>query len=168
MFGTLRFRNWKLIFYREYFTYNEKAVGFFFIFLLLSLLISLFCYLSVDPIKSCLYLVLSLILITPYLSMLNEVWYSYFICIIFLRGIFVILVYFTRISKYIFHKLSFSFLVFFGLFFIPFILFKYSLTLNYLYYKSFFYLFIFLLINLIYFINFSSYFLNYRGALRKA
>ena len=137
-------------------------------FVFLSLFISLLCYLSIDPIKSCLYLVLSLILLTPYLSLINEVWYSYFICMIFLRGIFVILVYFTRISKYIFHKLSLGFFIMLGLFFIPRIYISFYMTLNSLYFKNFVFLFLFLLINLIYFINFSSYFLNYRGALRKA
>lgn len=126
------------------------------------------CYLSIDPIKRCLYLVLSLILITPYLSIINEVWYRYFVCIIFLRGIFVILVYFTRMSKYIFHKLNLSILIIMGGFFIPYLFISYFLTLNSLYFKDYYILFFFLLISLIYFINFSSYFLNYRGALRKA
>ena len=137
-------------------------------FVFLSLFISLLCYLSIDPIKSCLYLVLSLILLTPYLSLINEVWYSYFICIIFLRGIFVILVYFTRISKYIFHKLNLAFFVILGLLFIPSVYISFYMTLNSLYFKNFLFLFLFLLVNLIYFMNFSSYFLNYRGALRKA
>lgn len=137
-------------------------------FVFLSLFISLLCYLSIDPIKSCLYLVLSLILLTPYLSLINEVWYSYFICIIFLSGIFVILVYFTSISKYIFHKLNLGFFILLGVYFIPGVYISFYITLNSLYFKNFFILFLFLLLNLIYFINFSRYFLNYRGALRKA
>lgn len=169
MFGTLRFLNWiNYYFNKEYFTYNGKVYSLIFIFIFLSLFIALICYLSIDPIKRCLYLVLSLILLTPYLSIINEVWYSYFVCIIFLRGIFVILVYFTSISKYIFHKLNASLLIITGLLFIPYLFISYSLTLNSLYFKDYILLFFFLLRSLIYFINFSSYFLNYRGALRKA
>jgi len=87
---------------------------------------------------------------------------------IFLRGIFVILVYFTRISKYIFHNLSLRFFIFLGIFFLPWFFMNFNFTLNSLYYKDYIYYFLFLLLNLIYFLNFSSYFLNYRGALRKA
>ena len=152
----------------EYFTYNKKVKSFFILFIILSLFVSLLCYLSIDPIKSCLYLVLSLILLTPYLSIINEVWYSYFVCIIFLSGIFVILVYFTSISKYIFHKLGIGYIILFGFLFIPSIFISYNMTLNTLYYKDFVLLFFFILMSLIYFINFSSYFLNYSGALRKA
>lgn len=129
---------------------------------------SFLCYLSIDPIKSCLYLVLSLISLTPYLSLVNEVWFSYFVCIVFLRGIFVILVYFTRISKYNFYKFRFSLLIFFGLFFVPIFKITSFLSLYSLYYQEFSVLFIFLLRRLVYFINFSRYFLNYSGALRKA
>lgn len=136
--------------------------------LFLSIFMSFLCYLSVDPIKSCLYLVLSLILLTPYLSLVNEVWFSYFVCIVFLRGIFVILVYFTRISKYNFYKFQFSILIFLGFIFIPIFKITSFLSLYSLYYQNFSILFIFLLGSLIYFINFSSYFLNYSGALRKA
>lgn len=76
--------------------------------LFLSLLFSLFCYLNIDPIKSCLFLILSLLRISFFLSFGLEVWYSYFVCIVFLSGIFVILVYFSSLSKYNFLKFNFS------------------------------------------------------------
>jgi len=136
-------------------------------FLVFSLFLSYICYLSIDPMKRCLYLILSLIVITPFLSLLNEVWYSYFICIIFLRGIFVILVYFTRISKYNFYNFSLPFLIFLGFFYTPFLNFSLNINLFELYYSTFTWLITFLLLNLLYFINFSSYFLNFTGALRK-
>ena len=135
---------------------------------MLSLFISFLCYLSVDPIKSCLYLVLSLILATPYLSLVNETWFSYFVCIVFLRGIFVILVYFTSMSKYNFYNFRLGFLILMGLFFVPNFSLNSKLSLFRLYYFQYLYLFGFLLLILIYFINFSRYFLNYSGALRKA
>lgn len=136
--------------------------------LFFSLLISLICYLSIDPIKSCLYLVLSLILVTPYISLINEIWYSYFICIVFLRGIFVILVYFTSMSKYNFFTFNLGLFIFSGLLFVPSMILMPSLSLFNLYYPQYSFIFVFLLLSLVYFINFSSYFLNYSGALRKA
>lgn len=142
--------------------------GFIFLFFLLSLFLCYYCYMTIDPIKSCLYLVLRLITLTPSLSLMNESWYRYFVCIIFLSGIFVILVYFTRISKYTFFYLSLGVLIFLGLFFIPILTFSHKLTIYGIYYTVYFYVYFFLLLNLIYFINFSSYFLNFSGALRKA
>lgn len=168
MFGSLRLMIEKLYFNKNFLFTIKRLKFFMLLVLILSLLISLICYLAIDPIKRCLYLVLSLILLTPYLSLINEVWYSYFVCMVFLRGIFVILVYFTSISKYNFYSSKFAYLIFLGLLFIPFFSINFRLSLYSLYFYNYIFLFLFLLVSLIYFINFSSYFLNYSGALRKA
>src|SRR5690606_23092515 len=101
------------------------------------------CYLNIDPIKSCLYLVFSLIFISPLVSFGFQVWYSYFICLIFLSGIFVILVYFSSLSKYNFFKFSFYFLIFFSFFFIGyFYIFHFNFNLFSLYFFNYFLLFL--------------------------
>lgn len=169
MFGTLRFINWKLLFYIEYFTYNEKEKSFIFkIVLFFSLIFRLFCYLNIDPIKSCLFLILSLLSISSLLSFGTQIWFSYFVCIIFLRGIFVILVYFSSLSKYNFYKFKYFIFIFLGLIFCP-LIYYYSnnVFLFNLYYFDYLFLLIWIIISLIFFINFTSYFLNFSGALRK-
>lgn len=125
------------------------------------------CYLRVDPIKSCLYLVLSLILISPVISLGIQIWYRYFVSLVFLRGIFVILVYFTRISSYNYYNFGFYILIFLGFFIIPAIYFLSDLQVFYLYFRDFFFLFIWIIFSLFFFINFTRYFLNFSGALRK-
>lgn len=152
---------------KEYFTYNEKVRSFFILFLFLRLFLSFLCYLRVDPIKSCLFLVLSLLVLSPFISFGIQIWYSYFICIIFLRGIFVILVYFTRISKYNFYTFSLGFFIFIGLILFPLVIINLNFNLYILYIKDFVYLLSYLIFSLFLFINFSSYFLNFSGALRK-
>lgn len=139
-----------------------------YLFVFITLIFSLFCYLSIDPIKSCLYLVLGLLTISPLLSLGLQIWFSYFVCLIFLRGIFVILVYFSSLSKYNFYKFSISFLIFAGLIFVPFFFFYGQSNYLYsLYFLNFFYLFFYIIIILLLFINFTRYFLNFSGALRK-
>lgn len=54
--------------------------------------------------KSAFFLVFSLLTISPLISFLREVYFSYFICLIFLRGVFVVVVYFSRISKFTYVK----------------------------------------------------------------
>lgn len=133
-----------------------------------SLIFSLFCYLNIDPMKRCLFLILSLLSLSPFLSFGNEIWFSYFVCIVFLSGIFVILVYFSSLSKYNFFVFSFRIFIFFGLFFFPlFIYNSFNLKLFRLYYLNYIFYFYWVVFSLFIFINFTSYFLNFSGALRK-
>lgn len=130
-----------------------------------------FCYLSylnVDPIKRCLFLVLSLLVSAPFISLGGQVWFRYYVCIIFLRGIFVILVYFTRMSKYNFFYFRGSILIFLGRAFAPIFFFYTDLKISHLYLREYRAILFWLIFSLFYFINFTSYFLNYSGALRKA
>lgn len=142
--------------------------GFFYFFVFASLIFCFLCYLNIDPIKSCLFLVLSLLRVSPFISFGGQTWFCYFICMIFLSGIFVILVYFTRLSKYNFFGFSLSILIFFGCFFVPLYFFLSDLKLYRVYFVDFSFIILWVIFSLFFFINFSRYFLNFSGALRKA
>lgn len=139
-------------------------------FFLLAILRCVMSYVNLDPMKSCFFLIFSLLIIMPLISFSLHVWFSYFICLLFLRGIFVILVYFSRLSKVRAVGTPFYFLggclsVFF---FYPFFYGVFSVvSINNFYYRVYWRFFIWLIFILIFFINFTSYFLNFSGALRK-
>ena len=139
-------------------------------FLLISLFGALIRYINMDPIKSSFFLILSIIMCMPILSFSGYVWFSYFICLLFLSGIFVILVYFSSLSRIGISKGYVVLLVFFLtllVFGINFGVVVASVRLNVFYYSIFWWLFFYLLLILLFFINFTSYFLNFSGALRK-
>nr|YP_011013874.1 NADH dehydrogenase subunit 6 [Cylicocyclus ultrajectinus]WPY71328.1 NADH dehydrogenase subunit 6 [Cylicocyclus ultrajectinus] len=142
----------------------------FMFFLSVSLLSGIFSYMNMDPMKSSFFLILSMLMCMPMLSFSGYVWFSYFICLLFLSGIFVILVYFSSLSKI---NLVKSYLVFLS-FLLSFLVLKisynnilYSVNLNVFYYSIFWLLIVFILLILLFFMNFTSYFLNFSGALRK-
>ena len=138
------------------------------VFFILSLLFCLLCYLNLDPMKRSLYLVLSLLVVSPLVSLGIQVWFSYFLCMLFLRGIFVILVYFSSLSKYNFYKFGLWFFILLGGLGFSFSLgFFKGNNLFFIYYSDFLFLILWLVLSLIFFINYSSYFLNFSGALRK-
>lgn len=146
----------------------KKFINSFVLLLFLfSLFICFLSYLNIDPIKSCLLLILSLIFISPVLSLGNQIWFRYYVCLIFLSGIFVILVYFSRLSKYNFFNHNLSFLVFIGFLFFPFLLFKNNLLVYVIYFRNNFLIIFWVIFSLLLFMNFTSYFLNFSGALRK-
>lgn len=139
-------------------------------FFAMSVVFCSLCYINIDPIKRRFFLIFSLLASIPIMSFRLHVWYSYFICLLFLRGIFVILVYFSRLSKLNFVKrkivlVSFIITIFLvspGFFFV-----SSNLRLNNFYYNVYLFQIIFIIMILLLFINFSSYFLNFSGALRK-
>nr|QZH43826.1 NADH dehydrogenase subunit 6 [Cylicostephanus minutus] len=142
----------------------------FMFFLGVSLLSGVFSYMNMDPMKSSFFLILSMLMCMPMLSFSGYVWFSYFICLLFLSGIFVILVYFSSLSKI---NLVKSYLVLLSLlmsFFVINISYNnmlYNVSLNVFYYSIFWLLIVFVLLILLFFMNFTSYFLNFSGALRK-
>lgn len=138
-------------------------------FLLFSIVVIIISYVNIDPMKSSFFLVFSLLFRVPLVSFGSFVWYSYFICLLFLRGVFVILVYFSSLSKFGFNKNYFSLVCFFLTFLLlfGFNYINFGLGLNFFYYYIYLFLFMFVLIMLLFFINFRSYFLNFSGALRK-
>lgn len=141
-----------------------------YLFIFFSIVFCSLCYLNIDPIKSRFFLIFSLLSLIPVISFSLQVWYSYFICLLFLRGIFVILVYFSSLSKINFVRskgvtLSLLITIFFVTPFFNF--FSRSLNLNSFYYSIHWFYIVFIVIILLFFINFRSYFLNFSGALRK-
>lgn len=106
----------------------------------------------------------------PLISFFLHVWFSYFICLLFLSGIFVILVYFSSLSKIGYVVTPFYFIrgVLSVFFFYPFF---YRVTdvvaVNNFYFSVYWMLLVWVIFVLIFFINFTSYFLNFSGALRK-
>nr|APD14828.1 NADH dehydrogenase subunit 6 [Gnathostoma doloresi] len=135
-----------------------------------SVFFGIMCYYMSDPMKSSFFLVLSLLGIVPLVGMSYSIWYSYFICLLFLSGIFVILVYFSSLSsvigffKPLFFLLSImSFLML--VFCMPFYLGE-SLSLNNFYWEFNFCIFFWLVFVLLFFMNFTSYFMSVSGGLR--
>nr|YP_009538633.1 NADH dehydrogenase subunit 6 [Steinernema abbasi]AYV63101.1 NADH dehydrogenase subunit 6 [Steinernema abbasi]QAA11077.1 NADH dehydrogenase subunit 6 [Steinernema carpocapsae]BAV78650.1 NADH dehydrogenase subunit 6 [Steinernema carpocapsae] len=132
-----------------------------------------FCFLSyinMDPMKSSFFLVLSLLLSMPLISFYFYIWFSYFICLLFLSGVFVILVYFSSLSSVSNTKMPLSIFCFFLSFFsfFPFYFFYYTnLSINNFYFNVYWLIIFFIITVLLVFMNFTSYYLNFSGALRK-
>nr|YP_003434044.1 NADH dehydrogenase subunit 6 [Trichostrongylus axei]ACX85193.1 NADH dehydrogenase subunit 6 [Trichostrongylus axei] len=139
-------------------------------FLLMSMFGAVMCYWNLDPMKSCFFLIFSVLMLMPLMSFGNNLWYSYFISLLFLSGIFVILVYFSSLSSL---KKTKVYYVFFGLVMVVLML-NYSMkmvnkmiVLNVFYFNLYWLMLMFLVVVLLIFMNFVSYFLNFSGALRK-
>lgn len=139
-------------------------------FFLLAILSCVLSYINVDPIKSCFFLIFSLLIVMPLISFFLHIWFSYFICLLFLRGIFVILVYFSSLSKTgnvntPFYLVAGAASVFF---FYPFFYSVFSIvSISNFYYSVYWGMFVWVIFILIFFMNFTRYFLNFSGALRK-
>nr|YP_009110109.1 NADH dehydrogenase subunit 6 [Caenorhabditis tropicalis]AIW58294.1 NADH dehydrogenase subunit 6 [Caenorhabditis tropicalis] len=140
------------------------------LFFFLAVLSSFVSYVNMDPMQSSFFLIFSLLFSMPIISMSVHIWFSYFICLLFLSGIFVILVYFSSLSKINVVKSYMGFLVLLlsFIYFSPSFL-EYSkfVGLSGFYYSIYWFIFFFILVCLLFFMNFSSYFLNFSGALRK-
>nr|YP_010708750.1 NADH dehydrogenase subunit 6 [Cruznema tripartitum]WCR50917.1 NADH dehydrogenase subunit 6 [Cruznema tripartitum] len=140
------------------------------LFFFLAVFSSFLSYMNLDPMKSCFFLIFSLIFSMPLMSFFLHVWFSYFVCLLFLSGIFVILVYFSSLSKINLVKSQLTlFSLFLTLFFMfPMFLFESKyLNLNAFYYEIYWSMLFFILLVLLFFMNFSSYYLSFSGALRK-
>nr|YP_009388741.1 NADH dehydrogenase subunit 6 [Ancylostoma ceylanicum]ARU77166.1 NADH dehydrogenase subunit 6 [Ancylostoma ceylanicum] len=139
-------------------------------FLVVSLIGGVMSYMNMDPMKSSFFLILSMLMCMPMLSFSGYVWFSYFICLLFLSGIFVILVYFSSLSKINMVK---SYMLIFSLLFsllvvsLNYNVVLYNVSLSVFYYKIFWMMILFILLILLFFMNFTSFFLNFSGALRK-
>lgn len=127
-------------------------------------------YINIDPLKSCLFLILFLVVLLFYLSLNKDIWFSYFICLVFVSGILALIVYFTRLSRFYLKKLflnfGFVFLIFLGLNYFIFFNLNY-LNLNFLYFNFFRIFFFWILSVLIGFFNFVSFILRFLKGLRK-
>nr|YP_009162841.1 NADH dehydrogenase subunit 6 [Gnathostoma spinigerum]AKM22106.1 NADH dehydrogenase subunit 6 [Gnathostoma spinigerum] len=141
-----------------------------FLMVVSSLFFGVMCYYMSDPMKSSFFLILSLLGIVPLISMSGSVWYSYFICLLFLSGIFVILVYFSSLSSVIgFFKPLFFLLVVLSFLMLIFCLPTYLVgvvLMNNFYWSFNFFVFFWLVFVLLFFMNFTSYFVGMSGSLR--
>nr|ACB06100.1 NADH dehydrogenase subunit 6 [Caenorhabditis briggsae]ACB06232.1 NADH dehydrogenase subunit 6 [Caenorhabditis briggsae]ACB06268.1 NADH dehydrogenase subunit 6 [Caenorhabditis briggsae]ACB06280.1 NADH dehydrogenase subunit 6 [Caenorhabditis briggsae]ACB06292.1 NADH dehydrogenase subunit 6 [Caenorhabditis briggsae] len=140
------------------------------LFFVLAIFSSIISYMNIDPMKSSFFLIFSLLFSMPIISMSMHTWFSYFICLLFLSGIFVILVYFSSLSKINVVKSYMSlFLLLISIIYFSPVSMEYTnyLGLSGFYYSIYWFIFSFILICLLFFMNFSSYFLNFSGALRK-
>lgn len=166
----LRFFIEIFILFKEYFFYIEKVKNFLEVIFFIILFLCILSYLNLDPFKSCLFIIFSLIFSLPIYIIERNVWFRYFICLIFLRGVFVILVYFSGISSFNFLKIKLRVLILiFSLF-----LMKYEKRVNleelslFNFYRGDYEIWLFFIILiLIIFLFFLSYIMNFGGGLRK-
>ena len=142
----------------------------YYLFLFFCLFFGVSSYLNIDPLKRSFFLIFSILTAVFFLANSQFFWYSYFVCLLFLRGVFVIVVYFSRLSKLSFSKFYGGFTVFI----ISFLFLNFSFLnnrgrvgLSYFYDKSFLFLFCFIILYLLWFLGFRRYLLNFSGALRK-
>nr|YP_003434082.1 NADH dehydrogenase subunit 6 [Teladorsagia circumcincta]ACX85205.1 NADH dehydrogenase subunit 6 [Teladorsagia circumcincta] len=140
-------------------------------FLMISILGACASYINMDPMKSSFYLILSMLMLMPMVSFGVNIWFSYFISLLFLSGIFVILVYFSSLSSFSKTKVFF---VFVSLVVTLIAINNFSvvnlnmfLSLSVFYYKIYWFTLCYIVLVLLLFMNFTSYFLNFSGALRK-
>lgn len=137
---------------------------------LLSIFMCIIFYFGLDPMKCRFFLVLSLGLISPVISFGIHVWYAYYICMIFLSGVFVILVYFSSLSKFSYMKKPFWFVLFLlGLCGsdLMFEVLHFYEGLNEFYYDCFWFVMCYLVFLLVFFLNFVSYYLSVGVAIRR-
>nr|YP_009243354.1 NADH dehydrogenase subunit 6 [Heterakis gallinarum]AMR36321.1 NADH dehydrogenase subunit 6 [Heterakis gallinarum] len=140
------------------------------LFFLLALVSCIYSYLNINPMKSSLLLVLTMLMFMPLLSFFVVSWYSYFICLLFLSGVFVILVYFSGFSKVVSLNMGgglFLLLLTLFLFVVSGYAYSSCLDINNFYYDVNWTMFFCLVVFLLFFMNFVSYFLSFVGALRK-
>lgn len=155
----------------EFLIYTEKVLVLLKLVLFFVLCFALFSFLSFDPIKSCLSLVVSVLFLSFVFRLSQSLWFSYFVCMLFLRGIFVILVYFSSLSKFFYFEYS-SFSLFcalgFSLWFFVFYFYCFCVLegLSVFYFSFFWFYFLYLVLFVLFFLFFISYFLNFSGALR--
>nr|AFB71302.1 NADH dehydrogenase subunit 6 [Wuchereria bancrofti] len=89
---------------------------FFYFSFFLSLLFFCLSFLDWDPMKSCISMCLGILFMSCYISLGVHVWYSYFIVLIFLSGIFSLLTYFCSLSGYCYYY-NYNYFLFVFIFF---------------------------------------------------
>ena len=67
--------------------------------LFVSVVMGVLRYVRIDPMKRSFFLIGSMLMLIPLMTFSGSVWFSYFVRLLFLSGIFVILVYFSSLSK---------------------------------------------------------------------
>ena len=127
-------------------------------------------YLRVDPFKSCLFLIRFIISLLLFLRLNKNIWFSYFICLIFVSGVLAILIYFSSLSNLDLKsfKINFIFLFLLISFFILSFFFSLKfLNLNLIFLNFYFILIFWVLRILVLFFNFVSFIISFLKGLRK-
>lgn len=140
------------------------------LFLSLSLLICVYFYYDLDPMKCRFFLVLSLVGLSFFFSLGLYLWYSYFICLVFLSGVFIILVYFSRLSSFIYVKKPLWMVFFFFCLLVGKVEINYFsgfVGVNELYYNYYLWFVVMVIVSLIFFLGFVRYNVVLGSALRK-
>nr|YP_010618323.1 NADH dehydrogenase subunit 6 [Camallanus lacustris]WAX01713.1 NADH dehydrogenase subunit 6 [Camallanus lacustris] len=135
----------------------------------LSVVFCFLSYVSWDPMKSSFYSISSLLGLCPLLSMCGHVWYSYYVCMLFLSGIFVVIVYFSSLCFYV-YSVAIFFVLFFMLVFFGWdctlLDFTDLLGLEFSYWACYLSFMVWLVGLMLVFLGFVNFFLNFCGALR--
>nr|YP_009186355.1 NADH dehydrogenase subunit 6 [Strongyloides papillosus]BAT21183.1 NADH dehydrogenase subunit 6 [Strongyloides papillosus] len=134
-----------------------------------SLFLCYLSYINIDPLKSGLLLVLSMGVVMPLLGIASYNWYAYFVCMLFLSGVFVILIYYSSLCNYLHVSHSFGGLVLFFLLIFSTAVYNYNwclMALNSFYYSSYFGWMVFIVMVLLLFMNIVSLLITGKGALR--
>nr|AJI44488.1 NADH dehydrogenase subunit 6 [Acrobeles complexus] len=138
----------------------------------LSVLAATSSYVAINPMSSSLYFVLAFIFVLPILGSITYIWVAYLVALLFMSGVFVLLVYFAGISKIYYKPVSgvFVLIVFHLLFmlFFPFILVTpLDLNMSFLYEPEQLLMVVFIVIVLLLYMMFVSYLLGSGSSMRR-
>nr|AWL21399.1 NADH dehydrogenase subunit 6 [Ruizia karukerae] len=153
----------------EYFISNKEVLdSLLYTFLSLSIILSIFCYLSLSPFKSSIFLVLTFLMVIPTVGFSSYGWYPYYMALLFVSGIFVFMVYIASMSGLkVKFMLNSWLIIIMILFFYPSIYFVFWVTGMFtLYYFNYFFVIMYLIVVLLLFMNFLSFMIVNNGALR--
>nr|UWI71768.1 NADH dehydrogenase subunit 6 [Strongyloides fuelleborni fuelleborni] len=141
-----------------------------FYWLAFSLFLCYTSYINMDPLKSCLLLVLSMAVMLPVLGITSHAWYAYFVCMLFLSGIFVIMVYFSSLCNYLHVSHNMGLLALALLLISLTVIYNYNwclMNLSTFYYSVYFNWMLFIIVVMLIFMNIINLLITGKGALRK-
>lgn len=141
-------------------------------FMFVSFVLRVFFYYRVDPVKVSLFLVMAVLFLMPGLSGRSFVWFSYYVRLVFLGGVFAILVYFCSLRKFVCVKKPFWLLFFFvrlGVSKVFWSVLEWGgyVGISEIYYSGYLGVMVFVVLGLVLFLNFVSYFLSLGVAIRR-
>lgn len=139
------------------------------IFYLLLVLLLFSGYKSNNPLVRALCVVLSLVVASPLVIVIVHQWFIYTTIMLFLRGILVIVVYFSSLRTYSFKVVvGGNLILIIGLIFYPFIMLHFSNTnIGVIFTPINLIILLFILSSLLILINFTRYILSRGGAIRR-
>lgn len=141
----------------------------------MSLSLSVLRFVRADPMKRALFLVGSLIFLLPPISYSLHVWYRYYICLLFLSGIFVVIVYFSSLRGFRVYEYGLRMMIFVRVGLgtvlsggaIEHQVYLDRNSLNFIVEDVYWFVYVWVVGVLLIFLGFMRYFLSFEGALRK-